>query len=123
MVHRAELVDRERLAVEAHPLLPVEDRASRRQLDGERHDAERDRQDDQAGGGGGHVEGPLGQRAEALQRDVVEVDDRDAVQVLDAGPQRDELQQVRDDLHVDQVAAPASITSSMRWCSSSGSAT
>ena len=49
------------------------------------------------------VDRPLGQGAEPLERHVVEVDDRDAVQVLDTGPQRDELQQVRDDLHVDQA--------------------
>ena len=41
---------------------------------------------------------------EAAQRDVVEADDRDAVEVLEPGAQRDELQQVGDDVHVDAFA-------------------
>ena len=42
---------------------------------------------------------------EALQRHVVEVDDRDAVEILEPRPQRDELQQVGHDLDVDALAA------------------
>ena len=41
----------------------------------------------------------------ALERHVVDVDDRQAVEILETGPQRDELQQVRHDLHVDALAA------------------
>ena len=47
VVHRAELDDRERLAVEAHPLLAVEDGAARRELDERRDEPERNRQHDQ----------------------------------------------------------------------------
>ncbi len=41
---------------------------------------------------------------EAAQRHVVEADDRHAVEVLEPGAQRDELQQVGDDVHVDAFA-------------------
>ena len=41
----------------------------------------------------------------ALQRHVVDVDDRQAVEVLEPGAQGDELQQVRHDLDVDALAA------------------
>ena len=44
---------------------------------------------------------------EALQRDVVDVDDRDAVEILEPGAQRDDLQQIGDDLDVDHLAAGA----------------
>ena len=42
---------------------------------------------------------------EALQRHVVDVDDRQAVEILEAGAQRDELQEVGHDLDVDALAA------------------
>ena len=66
----------------------------------------------------------LDDAVEALQRDVVDVDDRDAVEILEPRAQRDDLQQVGHDLDVDALAAGdldrarASCT-----CSSSGSAT
>ena len=41
---------------------------------------------------------------EAAQRHVVEADDRDAVEVLEPRAQRDELQQVGDDVDVDPFA-------------------
>ena len=44
---------------------------------------------------------------EALQRDVVDVDDRHAVEILEARPQRDHLQQIGHDLDVDALAAGA----------------
>ena len=51
------------------------------------------------------VDRALEHAVEALQRHVVEVDDRDAVEVLEPGAQRDELQQVGHDLDVDALAA------------------
>ena len=61
---------------------------------------------------------------EALQRHVVDVDDRDAVEIFEPRAQRDDLQQVGHDLDVDASRgwrsrpAPSILT-----CSSSGSAT
>ena len=51
------------------------------------------------------VERALDDRVEPLQRHVVEVDDRDAVEILEPRAQRDELQQVGHDLDVDAFAA------------------
>ena len=48
--HRAELVDRERPAVEAHALLAVEDRAGRGEADERRDDGERDGQQQEGDG-------------------------------------------------------------------------
>ena len=42
---------------------------------------------------------------EALQRDVIDVDDRQAVEILETGTKGDELQDIGDDLHVDALAA------------------
>ena len=50
----------------------------------------------------------LDDAVEALQRDVVDVDDRDAVEILEPRAQRDDLQQVGHDLDVD---------ASRGWCS------
>ena len=44
---------------------------------------------------------------EALQRHVVDVDDRHAVEVLEPRAQRDDLQQIGHDLDVDHLAARA----------------
>ncbi len=44
---------------------------------------------------------------EALQRHVVDVDDRHAVEILEAGAQGNDLQQVGHDLDVDHLAAGA----------------
>ena len=59
----------------------------------------------QRSGGDHDVEHALDHRADALQRHVVEVDHRHAVEVLEARAERDELQQVRHDLDVDAFAA------------------
>ena len=59
-----------------------------------------------------------------LQRHVVDVDDRDAVEVLEPRAQRDELEEVGHHLDVHALAARASsITCTIFPCSSSGSAT
>ena len=50
------------------------------------------------------VDRPLQHAVEAAQRHVVEADDRDAVEVLEPGAQRDELEQVGDDVHLDALA-------------------
>ena len=50
------------------------------------------------------VDRPLEQAVEAAQRHVVEADDRHAVEVLEPRAQRDELQQVGHDVHVDAFA-------------------
>ena len=50
------------------------------------------------------VDRALQQAVEAAQRHVVEADDRNAVEVLQPRAQRDELQQVGDDVHVDAFA-------------------
>ena len=62
------------------------------------------RQDEQRRAGDRDVDRPLEQAVEALQRHVVEADDRHAVEVLEAGAQGDELQEVRDDVDVDAFA-------------------
>jgi hypothetical protein len=51
------------------------------------------------------VERALDEAVEPLERDVVDVDDRDAVQVFEPRLQRDDLQQVGHDLDVDHLAA------------------
>ena len=51
------------------------------------------------------VEAALDPGVEALQRHVVDVDDRQPVEILEAGAQRDELQEVGHDLDVDELAA------------------
>ena len=49
----------------------------------------------------------LDDAVEALQRHVVDVDDRHAVEILEPGAQRDHLQQIGHDLDVDHLAAGA----------------
>ena len=60
-----------------------------------------------AGAADSEVDRPLDDRVEPLQRNVVDVDDRNAVEIFEAGAQREELHQVRHDLHVDHLAARA----------------
>ena len=107
LVHRSELVNHERLAVEAHPLLAVEHLAARRQLHQHGDDPERDGEHDQRGARDRDVDTALDDAVEALQRDVVDVDDRNAVEILEARAQRDHLQQIRHHLHVHALAARA----------------
>ena len=104
LVHGAELVNRERLAVQSHPLLPVEDRTGRRAADQERDQSEWNRQAQQGRRRQHDVQRALDKRVEALQRHVVDVDDRDAVQILQARAQRDHLQQIGHDLDVNHLA-------------------
>ena len=105
LVHRAELVDLERLAVEPHALLRVEHRTGRRAPDQRRDDEQAGcRQDEQRRAGNRDVDRPLEHAVEAAQRNVVQADDRNAVEVFEARAQRDELQQVRDDVDVDAFA-------------------
>ena len=66
----------------------------------------------------------LDDAVEALQRDVVDVDDRDAVEILEPRAQRDDLQQVGHDLDVDASRGWCSrCSSSICTCCSGGSAT
>ena len=50
------------------------------------------------------IDRPLQDAVEAPQRHVVEADDRDAVEVLEPGAERDELEQVGHDVHLDPLA-------------------
>ena len=103
--HRAELVDGERLAVEAHPLLPVEDGTGRAALDERGDDRRRNRADQHDARRKRDVDRALEDAVDAAQRHVVDADDRQAVQILEPGAERDELQQVRHDVDVDALAA------------------
>ena len=103
--HRAELVNHELLAVEAHPLLLIKDRACSIALDEPRDDEHRHRHRDEGRRRDRDVERTFDDGIDALKRHVVEVDDRNAVKILEPGAQRDELQQVRDDLDVHTFAA------------------
>ena len=51
------------------------------------------------------VDRPLDPGIEALERHIVDADDRQAVQILEARAKRNELQQIRDDLDLDTFAA------------------
>ena len=53
------------------------------------------------------VDRALEHAVEAPQRHVVDVDDRNAVEILEPGAQRDDLQQVGHDLDVDDLAVGA----------------
>ena len=55
----------------------------------------------------GEIDGPLDDRVETLQRNVVNVDDGDAVEIFEPRAQREELHEVGHDLHVDHLAARA----------------
>ena len=103
-IHRPELVDGEGLAVEAHPLLPVEDRTRRRSSDEKRDDERRHGQDDDGRCREHDVEAALDPGVDALERHVVHVDDRQAVEIFEPRAQGDELQDVGDDLDVDALA-------------------
>ena len=104
--HRAELEDVERTAVEAHAALAVEDRAavgergsrarSPRRAARERRAPRAEMRD---------VERALDQAHPARERHLRQVDDRQAVEVLDAGAEGDVLEEVRHDAHVGDRAA------------------
>ena len=53
------------------------------------------------------VDGPLQHAVEAAQRDVVDVDDRDAVELFEARAQRDHLDEVGHHLDLDDLAVGA----------------
>ena len=110
-VHGAELVHLERLSIHAHALLAEEDRpASALQLDEERHDRE-ERQDEgeeqQGHGAESEVHHALHHAVPAPERDLVQADDRDPVEVLEGGLDRGVLDQVGNDLDVDALVAYA----------------
>ena len=52
-----------------------------------------------------HVDRPFDPALEALERDIVDVDNRQTIQVFEPRPQGDELQEIRHDLDVDALAA------------------
>ena len=104
LVHRAKLVDLERVPVEAHALLGVEDGTCRRSSNQGGDDEQRDAEHDQGHARDGDVDRTLEQTVEAAKRHVVQADDRNAVEVLQARAQRDELEEVWDDVDVDALA-------------------
>ena len=61
-------------------------------------------EDEQRRGRDRDVDRALQDAVEAAQRHVVQADDRNAVEVFEPRAQRDELQQVRDDVDVDPFA-------------------
>ncbi len=102
--HRPVLVDGEGAPVEAHPLLAVEHRPGRGHPHQQGDHRERDPQHQQGKRRAGDVDRPLERAVQPLQRHVVDVDDREAVQVLEPRPQRDELEEVGHHLHVHALA-------------------
>ncbi len=104
-VHRAKLVDPERAAVEPHALLAVEHTPRRRPLDGERNDGARHQQNQGGGTADRQVDGPLDDGVDPLQRNVVNIDDGNAVEVLEPRAQREELDEVGHHLHVHHFPA------------------
>src|SRR5439155_5770648 len=105
--HRSELVNHERLTVEPHALLTIKNRPARGELDERGDEAEREREDEEGRARNGNVDRPLHDAVEALQRDVVDVDDGNAVEIFEPGPQRDHLQKIRHHLDVEHLAARA----------------
>ena len=107
IVHRSELDDGERLAVQARALLAIEHRPAGRQAHDERDDRQGKRQQRQGRGREDDVEPALDDGVQSLKRDIVDVDHRQAVEVLEPRSQRDDLQQIGHDFDVDALAAGA----------------
>jgi hypothetical protein len=103
--HRPELVDRECLPIEAHALLLVKGGAGRALLDEPGHQNGGQPADRQHSGRERDIDQALDDAVQAAQRHVVDVDHRQPVEILEPGTQRDELKKVRDDVHVDALAA------------------
>lgn len=100
--HGAELIHHERLVMKADALLLEDDRARRGELD-EGRDNEHDRaEEDDADEGTADVDGALrGGLDRVGERDVPDVDDREAVHVFGDRLRVDDVVIVRDELRVD----------------------
>src|SRR5439155_8053528 len=94
-----------RLAVESHPLLGIQYGPARRELHDGCDDRDRDGEHEQRRRGQADIDDALHPRVEALERDVIDVDDRQAIEILETGAEGDELQDIGDDLDVNTLAA------------------
>lgn len=100
--HGAELIHHERLVMKADTLLLEDDRARRGELDEDRDDEHDRTEEDDADEGTADVDGALrGGLDRVGERDVSDVDDREAVHVFGDRLRVDDVVIVRDELRVD----------------------
>ena len=100
--HGAELIHHERLVMKADALLLEDDRARRGELDESRNDEHDRTEEEDADEGTADVDGALrGGLDRVGERDVPDVDDREAVHVFGDRLRVDDVVIVRDELRVD----------------------
>src|SRR5262245_2178686 len=105
--HRAELVDLEDVAVHPDGLLPVERRASRFQLDGDRDEQPERRGEEQDKRADYQVDAAFEEPRRGGKRLLEEAHHRDGAQLFDVGFARDAIQQIGHDSKRDARASPA----------------
>ena len=99
--HGAELIHHERLVMEADALLLKDDRARRGELDEDRDDEHDRAEEDDADEGADDVDGALRGGLDWVgERDVPDVDDREAIHVFGDRLRVDDVVIVRDELRV-----------------------
>ena len=102
--HRAELQNHELAPVQPHAHLTIEDRAAILEPDQQCNDGQEGQQHDHRHGGDRQVHGALGQGVPALERHLRQIDDRDAVDVFEGGPQRGVLEEIGNQTDLDALA-------------------
>src|SRR2546425_8573494 len=103
--HRAELEHLEALAVQAHPLLAVENGPGGHELEGRGDREHRGRGEDQRDAADDEVEHALRHAIPAVERGLAQVDERDRLELLDASAERREAEHVGDEVDRDGVVA------------------
>src|SRR5215510_11372009 len=107
VAHRAELVDLEDVAVHPDALLPVERRASRFQLDGDRDEQPQRRGEEQDKRADYQVDTAFEEPRRVGKRLLEKAHHRDGAQLFDVGFARDAIQQIGHDSKRDARASPA----------------
>src|SRR5665648_214887 len=98
-VHGAELVDVEGPPSPAHPLLAEEHGAARVELDHQRDDAEHRQQEHEDHAADHEIEGALDHHVETAELDVTDVEQRDALDVINYSTRAHDLEEARHDIH------------------------
>ena len=105
--HRAELENAERLSIETHAHLAIENRTAILQPDGQGDQQHERREDEKRRAGHHQIESPLHEAAPSLQRSFRQVDRRQPVDILDARAEHHELQQIGNDVNRNETAHQA----------------
>src|SRR5262249_22214637 len=104
-IHGPELVHHKRFSIQSHPFLFEKDGPSGTKLDERNDDGQKDGCSKEAKEGKRHIHRPLKEGVHPAERNITQVDDGDAVEILDPGTNRHVFENVGNHLDVDDFVS------------------